>query len=309
MLKIGDIQLKGNVVLAPLAGYTDVGFRRLCVTYGAALTYTEMVSAKGLVYSNRDSKNMLNTAENENPVAVQLFGSQPEFIYKAAQLEELKKFDIIDINMGCPVPKIVGNGEGSALLKDKNLIKEIVSAAIEGGKRPVTVKIRLGFDEGEFNADENAAAIEEAGASAIAVHARTRSRFYSGKADWERLAEVKKAVKIPVIANGDVIDKASFDKILSITDCDGVMIGRGALGQPYIFSEVLGKDFVFDAKASILQHIDDLTKILPDKVVANNMKKHMCYYAKNIAQRKQLKLEVNNAIDLNELKEIVKKYF
>ncbi len=280
-MKIGNIQLKNNVLLAPLAGFTDVGFRRLAAEFGAGLTCTEMVSAKGLVLNSRPAMPLLAVSEAEKTVAVQIFGGEPEFMYKAAKHELLKKFDIIDVNMGCPVAKVVGNGEGSALLTDPKRLEEVVAATVEGAEgRPVTVKMRLGFSEGEFTADRNAAIAEKAGAAAVAVHGRTRSMFYSGEADYERIAEVKKAVHIPVVANGDVVDKNSFQRCLEVTGCDGVMIGRGALGRPWIFAELQDKTPEFNIESLILQHIADLRAVYGDYVAANEMKKHICCYLK-----------------------------
>lgn len=280
-MKIGDLQLKNNLLLAPLAGFTDVGFRRLAAHFGAALTCTEMVSAKGLVKNPKPAVPLLAVSKEEKIVAAQLFGAEPEYMYAAAKHELLERFDVIDINAGCPVAKVVGNGEGSALLKDRARLAEVVAATVEGaGKRPVTVKMRLGFSEGDFCADAAASVAEKAGAKAVTVHGRTRSDFYAGKANYELIAEVKKAVGIPVVANGDVVDKESLERCLKVTGADAVMIGRGALGKPWIFAELADETPIFDLEALILQHIEDLRAVYGDYVAANEMKKHICCYLK-----------------------------
>ncbi len=306
-MKIGKVELKSNILLAPLAGYTDVGFRRLCADYGAGLTVTEMVSAKGLCYGNENTINLLRIAENESPVAVQLFGGEAEFLAKAVCHEALKKFDIIDINMGCPVNKIVKCGEGSALMKDTPRAVEIVQAAVENTLKPITVKIRAGFNE--KNAPEFASAMAQAGASAITVHGRTREQFYSGEVDYDIIAEVKKAVNIPMFANGDIRTREDYEKVMAKTLCDGVVVGRGALGSPYIFAQMQDKPFDFDAKAAILQHIDDLCKYYPQKTVANLMKTHICFYAKNTERLKKIRSAVNESKSLSEILDVVENFF
>lgn len=308
-MKIGNVQLNSNLILAPMAGYTDAGFRMLCEEYGAGLTVTEMVSAKGLCYGNRGTAELLVTSENDCPKAVQIFGAEPDFMRRAVQDERLQKFDIIDVNMGCPVRKIVNNGEGSALLKQPERVYDIVKAMTSATDKPVTVKIRSGFSEGEINAVEIAKVIEEAGGAAVTVHARTREQFYAGNADWSVIADVKKAVKIPVIGNGDVVTKDDCIRIMEETGCDGVMIGRGALGKPYIFAQYDDKPYDFNVKAAIWKHIDKLREYLPERTVINQMKMQLCWYAKNTGNVKAVRKSIAELKNSEDLMDIVEKYF
>lgn len=309
MLKIGDVQLNNNVVFAPIAGLSEVGFRHLCAKYGAGLTYTELVSAKGLVYGNKGTEELLATTDIEKPCAVQIFGSDPEFMYKAAKDERLVKFDIIDINMGCPVKKVFGNGDGSALMKNPALITEVVQAVKEGGRRPVTVKMRAGIEIGKPLAVECALAAQKGGASAVTVHARYREQYYSGECDHTITKAVKDALDIPVIANGDIVDKQSLDKVAQITNADGFMIGRGALGKPWIFAELQGKDDSHDVKSLILEHIDVLREFMPDFTVANVMKLQLCYYARGGRNAKAVRVEIGKAKSLEDIFKIVDEFF
>lgn len=309
MLKIGDVQLNNNVVFAPIAGFSEVGFRHLCAKYGAGLTYTELVSAKGLVYGNKGTEELLATTDIEKPCAVQIFGSDPEFMYKAAKDERLVKFDIIDINMGCPVKKVFGNGDGSALMKNPALITEVVQAVKEGGSRPVTVKMRAGIEIGKPLAVECALAAQKGGASAVTVHARYREQYYSGECDHTITKAVKDALDIPVIANGDIVDKQSLDKVAQITKADGFMIGRGALGKPWIFAELQGKDDSHDVKSLILEHIDVLREFMPDFTVANVMKLQLCYYARGGRNAKAVRVEIGKAKSLGDTFKIIDEFF
>lgn len=306
-MKIGNVELKSNILLAPLAGYTDVGFRRLCADYGAGLTVTEMVSAKGLCYGNANTENLLKTAENENPVAVQLFGGEAEFFAKAVHHNALSGFDIIDINMGCPVNKIVKCGEGSALMKDIPKAVEIVKAVVENTDKPVTVKIRAGYSQ--KNAPEVAYALAQAGAFAITVHGRTREQFYAGEVDYDIIKEVKNSVSVPVFANGDIHTKQDYFTAMEKTGADGVVIGRGALGCPYVFAEMQDKAYAFNAKVAILQHINDLCKYYPQRTVANLMKTHICFYAKNTDCLKRIRTAVNECRSLSEIESVVDTFF
>ena len=233
-LKIGNVEMQNPLVLAPMAGVTDLPFRVLCKEQGAGLICMEMVSAKAILYKNKNTEDLMTIHPGEHPVSLQLFGSDPEILAQiAAQIEE-RPFDILDFNMGCPVPKVVNNGEGSALMKDPALVRKIVTGMVKAVKKPVTVKIRKGFNEESANAVEIAKILEDCGVAAIAVHGRTRAQFYSGKADWDIIRQVKEAVSIPVIGNGDVVDAASAEALVEQTGCDGIMIGRGAEGNPWI---------------------------------------------------------------------------
>ncbi len=308
-LKIGDVQLESNIVFAPIAGFSEVGFRHMCAKYGAGLTYTELVSAKGLCYGNKGTQELLAREDFSSPCAVQLFGSDPEFMYKAAKDERLAKFEIVDINMGCPVKKVFNNGDGSALMKNPDLITEIVQAVKEGAKRPVTVKMRAGVDSGKPVAVECALAAQKGGASAVCVHPRYREQFYSGEADHSITKAVKEALDIPVIANGDITDLRSLAGVRDLTGADGFMIGRGALGRPWIFSELNGGNGAHDVKVDIYEHIAVLRKYMCDFTVANVMKLQLCYYAKGGRDAKAVRVEIGKAKSIDDIFDIVEKYF
>lgn len=308
-LKIGDVQLKSNIVFAPIAGFSEVGFRHMCAKYGAGLTYTELVSAKGLCYGNKGTQELLAREDFSSPCAVQLFGSDPEFMYKAAKDERLASFEIVDINMGCPVKKVFNNGDGSALMKNPDLITEIVQAVKEGAKRPVTVKMRAGVETGKPVAVECALAAQKGGASAVCVHPRYREQFYSGEADHSITRAVKEALDIPVIANGDITDLPSLARVRDLTGADGFMIGRGALGRPWIFSQLNGGDGTHDTKADIYEHIAVLRKYMCDFTVANVMKLQLCYYAKGGRDAKAVRVEIGKAKSIDDIFAIVEKYF
>lgn len=308
-LKIGDVQLESNIVFAPIAGFSEVGFRHMCAKYGAGLTYTELVSAKGLCYGNKGTQELLAREDFSSPCAVQLFGSDPEFMYKAAKDERLAKFEIVDINMGCPVKKVFNNGDGSALMKNPDLITEIVQAVKEGAKRPVTVKMRAGVESGKPVAVECALAAQKGGASAVCVHPRYREQFYSGEADHSITKAVKEALDIPVIANGDITDLRSLAGVRDLTGADGFMIGRGALGRPWIFSELNGGNGAHDVKADIYEHIAVLRKYMCDFTVANVMKLQLCYYAKGGRDAKAVRVEIGKAKSIDDIFDIVEKYF
>lgn len=290
-MKIGNVKLKNNLFLAPMAGVTDVAFRSLCRSFGAGLSYTEMVSAKGLYYNDKKTANLLKTAKNETPVAVQLFGSEPEIFASVVKNPLLKKFDIIDINMGCPAPKIVKNKEGSYLMNNPSLAAQIVRACVENTTKPVTVKMRLGYNKN--NAVEFAKAVEQAGASAITVHGRLRSEFYTGKADWEEIKKVASAVKIPLIANGDVCSREDYDEILKVTGASAVMVGRASLGAPYIFAKMLGKNTRVNKYKLLKKQIKLSKKFGVFKIT--EMRKHFAWYLKNERGVSEVKNKVFHA--------------
>ena len=308
-LTIGNVKLNSNIVFAPIAGFSEVGFRHLCAKFGAGLTYTELVSAKGLVFGNKGTEELIATTPIQTPCAVQLFGSYPEFMYKASKDDRLKKFDVIDINMGCPVRKVFGNGDGSALMANPSLITEIVQAVSEGAKRPVTVKMRSGIEIGKPLAVECAIAAQKGGASAVTVHPRYREQYYSGDCDYSIIRDVKNAVDIPVIANGNITDAQSLENVREITGADGFMIGRGALGRPYIFAELRGEKPEIDVKSLIYEHISVLREFMADFTVANVMKLQLCYYARGGKNAKAVRVEIGKAKSLDDIFAIVETYF
>lgn len=308
-LTIGNVKLNSNIVFAPIAGFSEVGFRHLCAKFGAGLTYTELVSAKGLVFGNKGTEELIATTSIQTPCAVQLFGSDPEFMYKASKDERLKKFDIVDINMGCPVRKVFGNGDGSALMANPSIITEIVQAVSEGAKRPVTVKMRSGIEIGKPLAVECAIAAQKGGASAVTVHPRYREQYYSGDCDYSIIRDVKNAVDIPVIANGNIVDAQSLENVRNLTGADGFMIGRGALGRPYIFAELKGEKPEIDVKSLIYEHISVLREFMADFTVANVMKLQLCYYARGGKNAKAVRVEIGKAKSLDDIFAIVETYF
>ena len=308
-MKIGDLETKNNLFLAPMAGYTDIAQRHLCKKFGAGLTTTEMVSAKGLIYDSEKTKWLLYTSPLEDIKVVQLFGHEPEVFFNAIQNDVLKEFDIIDINMGCPAPKIIKNGEGSFLMKNLDLASEIVKASVSASRKPVTVKMRLGYTEN--NAVEFAKMLEKSGASAIAVHGRLMTQGYSGKADYAEIAKVKNAVSIPVVANGDIVSKESFEKIQKETGADAFMIGRASAGNPHIFAELLNLDMPFDKYDCIKQQFDILLKYYDEHFVVTNMRKHIVGYLKgeHVSTETKLKLLEEESAEnvLKLLKEVFKR--
>lgn len=313
-LKIGNVELANPYILAPMAGVTDLPFRLLCKEQGAGLLCMEMVSAKAIQYNNKNTKALLTIHPEEAPVSLQLFGSDSDVISEIAkQIEELP-FAILDINMGCPVPKIVRNGEGSALMKQPKLVHEIVRKTVKAIQKPVTVKIRKGFDETSINAVEIAKIIEDAGAAAVAVHGRTREQYYSGKADWEIIRQVKEAVNIPVIGNGDVVSGESAIAMMEQTGCDGVMIGRGAQGNPWIFSELLEyeKTGVMperpsneELKKMMLRHARLQIQYKGEYLGIREMRKHVSWYTTGLPNSAKLRGEINAVESYEELECLV----
>lgn len=296
-MKIKNIETKSNIFLAPLAGVTDMAFRQICSYFGAGLTYTEMVSVKGLFYKSKNTLKLLDTFANESPVAVQLFGHEPEIFESVIKSGVLDKFDIIDINMGCPAPKIIKNNDGSALLKDMQLARKIISTCVNSTDKPVTVKFRKGFYQNDDVLIDFAKMCEEAGASAITIHPRTTAQGYSGEIDINDILKVKKCVNIPVIANGNIIDKCSYEHMLT-TNCDAVMIGRGAIGNPQIFSILQDKKVKLSKLQIAKLHLDILKENFDDNYIVKTFKRHAFNYVggKFNAVEKKVKIALSKTL-------------
>lgn len=309
-LKIGNVTLENNLILAPMAGVTDLPFRLLCKEQGAGLLCMEMVSAKAIYYRNRNTEALLSIDERELPVSLQLFGSDADIISEMAKRIEERPFSILDLNMGCPVPKVAGNGEGSALMKNPALVEEIVSKTVKAIKKPVTVKIRKGFDAEHVNAVEIARIAEASGAAAVAVHGRTREQYYQGKADWDIIRQVKEAVRIPVIGNGDVVSPESAEAMLRETGCDGIMIGRGAQGNPWLFGQILHWMETGEKKAPptkeelkqmILCHARLLVEHKGNYTGIREMRKHVAWYTAGYPHSAKLRARINEVENLEKL--------
>ena len=314
-LKIGNVTLENNLVLAPMAGVTDLPFRLLCKEQGAGLICTEMVSAKAIYYKNKNTESLMAIDERERPVSLQLFGSEPDLMAEIARQIEERNFDILDINMGCPVPKVVNNGEGSALMKNPRLAHEIIYKVSRAIKKPLTVKIRKGFTEDSVNAVEIAKIAQDAGAAAIAVHGRTREQYYSGQADWDIIRQVKEAVSIPVIGNGDVDSPQKAEAMARETGCDGIMIGRGVQGNPWLFSrilhyqetgELLPPPDKEEIKNMMLRHGRLQLEYKGAYTGIREMRKHIAWYTSGMPHSAAVRRKVNEVETWEELEELIR---
>lgn len=310
-LQIGNVTLENNLILAPMAGVTDLPFRLLCKEQGAGLLCMEMVSAKAILYKNKNTEDLLNIDARENPVSLQLFGSDPDIMSEIARQIEERPFDILDINMGCPVPKVVNNGDGSALMKNPKLAGEIIEKTARAIRKPVTVKIRKGFDETCINAVEMAHIAQESGAAAVAVHGRTREQYYSGKADWDIIRKVKEAVSIPVIGNGDILSAEDVIAMEEKTGCDGFMIARGAEGNPWIFSQILHyfqtgeqlkkPDFT-EVTEMLLRHARMQIACKGEYTGMREIRKHAAWYTSGYRNSAKLRGRINEVENYEQLR-------
>ena len=308
------LDFKDKIILAPMAGICDLPFRLLCKEQGCDILYTEMVSAKGMYYNNKNTEPLIMMDEREQPIGVQIFGSEPELMAEQAKRLEDRGFAFIDVNMGCPVPKIVNNGEGSALMKQPKLIGDIVDALVHKCTLPVTIKIRAGFSQDNLNAPEIAEIAESAGASAIAVHGRTREQYYQGVANWDIIRQVKERVSIPVIGNGDVCSGSDVIRIKEETGCDSVMIGRAAKGNPWIFrevkhyletGEVLSRPDIYEIRDMMLRHAELMIKYKGEFTGIHEMRKHVAWYTQGLKDSAKLRANVNQVESYDELKTLI----
>lgn len=309
-LTIGNVTLDNNIILAPMAGVSDLPFRLLCREQGAGMVCMEMVSAKAIYYNNKNTEGLMEIHPQEGPVSLQLFGSDPVIMSEMAKRIEERPFSLLDVNMGCPVPKVVNNGEGSALMKDPKLVEQILNALVKATSKPVTVKIRKGFDDDHVNAVEIAKIAEASGVAAVAVHGRTREQYYSGHADWDIISAVKNAVNIPVIGNGDVDSPQKAEELLRQTGCDGVMVGRAAQGNPWIFREIAA--YLYDGeiiprpdnqekKKLILRHADLQLQYKGEYTGVREMRKHLSWYTVGLPHSARFRQTINTMETMAEL--------
>lgn len=313
-MKIGNVELENNIILAPMAGVSDLPFRLLCREQGAGMVCTEMVSAKAISFHNKNTVALLKTSPAEHPVSLQLFGADPDIISEMAAYIEERDFDVLDLNMGCPVPKVAGNGEGSALMRNPKLVEQIVSKTVRAIKKPVTVKIRKGFTASEVNAVEIARIAEASGAAAVAVHGRTREQYYTGTADWDIIRQVKEAVSIPVWGNGDVFTPEDAKRMKEETGCDGIMVARGAKGNPWLFKrilhyletgELLPPPTAEEVKRMIVRHGTLQTEFRGEEIAMREMRKHVAWYTAGFPHSSALRNDINQVETLEELERLV----
>lgn len=305
-LAIGNLQVKNNVLLAPMAGYTDYCFRKLALSLGTGLCFTELVSAKGLVFGSEGTKELLYSAGDEKSTAVQLFGSDAYYMRAACESEALQPFDIVDINMGCPVPKVFKNGEGSALLTDIKKAENIVRECVKSGKT-ITVKIRIGQKYGDDVATEFCKMAEASGAKLVTVHGRVREAYYSGEPDYGAIARAKQAVKIPLIANGGIFTVDDANSMTERTGADGIMLARGAIANPFLISELTGEKTELDLKTFMIKHLSSMAERYPDRRAALEFRKFTPYYFKGMTGVKELKLLINRAESTEEIISLIEK--
>ena len=316
-MKIGNVQLDNEVFLSPMAGVTDLPFRTICKEKGCGMLYTEMINAKALCYDDENTKKMLNLEDDGHPVAVQIFGSDPEYMGKAASIMNQYTNDILDIKMGCPAPKVIKNGDGSALMRNPKLAAEVLTAVVKNSEKPVTLKIRKGWDDNSVNALEIAKIAEECGISALAIHGRTREQFYSGKADWDIIAEIKQSINIPVIGNGDVFDVQDAVNMLEKTKCDAIMIGRGSQGNPWIFNrinhymktgEVLPEPTLEEKISTAIKHMNLAVAEHGEYVAVREMRKHIGWYLKGLKNSAKYRDQINKITDYKEVISMLEEY-
>jgi len=316
-MKIGNVQLNNKVFLSPMAGVTDLPFRLICKEKGCGMLYTEMINAKALCYDDENTKKMLKIEDEEHPIAVQIFGSEPEFMGKAAAIMNEYPNEILDINMGCPAPKVIKNGDGSALMRNPKLASEVLSSVVKNSKKPVTLKIRKGWDDDSVNAAEIAKIAEQCGISALAIHGRTREQFYSGKADWDIIEQIKQTINIPVIGNGDVFEVEDAVNMLEKTKCDAIMIGRGSQGNPWIFKrinhymetgEILPEPTLEERITTAIKHMNLAVAEHGEYVAVREMRKHIGWYLKGLKNSAKYRDQINKITDYKEVIAMLEEY-